>query len=303
MPEDNPPQNRDKAGTNALTDQPARTSVVGEESGFATATAIVSIVYLLVALVLLFVALFDIWIGKFDGFGWSWLLGSGDPYKARLILPAFRLLAYAVIGGAMGGVVNGIRSFISWHCDAGGFGPRYIWKYVAAPFLGGTLALIISALVHGGIGALGANITTGTPGVGRGLVMLGIGALSGYGARDAFTWLDAQVTKVFAVKQEGTPTAPDPLPKITKQPQDASSPAGQPATFTIVASGVDQLRYQWQKIAPGQPETAAANIQGATSSSYTTPAAAPADNHTQFLCIVSAAGGTVTSATATLTVT
>jgi hypothetical protein len=70
--------------------------------------------------------------------------------------------------------------------------------------------------------------------------------------------------------------------------------AGQTATFTVVAAGTAPLAYQWQKNG--------ANIAGATSTSYTTPATATSDSGSTFAVVVSNTAGTVTSAAATLTV-
>ncbi len=84
-------------------------------------------------------------------------------------------------------------------------------------------------------------------------------------------------------------------PSITTQPASQTVTAGQTATFTVVASGTAPLSYQWQKNG--------ANISGATSSVYTTPTTTTADNNSTFDVVVSNAVGSVTSHTATLTVT
>src|SRR5213079_916978 len=83
-------------------------------------------------------------------------------------------------------------------------------------------------------------------------------------------------------------------PAITTQPVSQTVTAGQTATFSVAASGTAPLSYQWQKNG--------ANISGATSGSYTTPATTSSDNGTTFDVVVSNSAGTVTSNTATLTV-
>ena len=83
-------------------------------------------------------------------------------------------------------------------------------------------------------------------------------------------------------------------PTITQQPADQSVAAGQTATFTVAATGTAPLTYQWQK--------GSANISGATSASYTTPATTSGDNNTQYRVIVSNSAGNATSNPATLTV-
>jgi hypothetical protein len=92
-----------------------------------------------------------------------------------------------------------------------------------------------------------------------------------------------------------TVTAASVAPTITAQPQSDTVTAGETATFTVVASGTAPLSYQWQKNG--------ANIAGAVTSTYTTPATATADNGTIFTVTVS--NGTLPNATslpATLTV-
>ena len=83
-------------------------------------------------------------------------------------------------------------------------------------------------------------------------------------------------------------------PSITTQPSNETVAAGQAATFTVVATGTTPLSYQWQKNG--------ANIGGATSSSYTTPATATADSGSTFDVVVSNSAGSATSNTAMLTV-
>jgi glucose/arabinose dehydrogenase len=90
-------------------------------------------------------------------------------------------------------------------------------------------------------------------------------------------------------------------PSITQQPASQSVTQGQPVTFTVAATGTAPLTYQWQKLENGT--TTWANISGATSASFTLSSTAAADNGDQFRCVVSNGGGSVTSNTATLTVT
>src|SRR5580698_752708 len=89
----------------------------------------------------------------------------------------------------------------------------------------------------------------------------------------------------------GTATAP----VITTQPVSQSVGIGQTVNFVVVATGSAPLSYQWQKNG--------VNISGATSNSYTTPAAATSDNGARFTVVVSNSAGSATSNTATLTVT
>ena len=92
--------------------------------------------------------------------------------------------------------------------------------------------------------------------------------------------------------EPATPAAAAPV--ITSQPASRSVNVGQTAAFSVVATGTAPLSYQWQKNQ--------ANITAATSASYTTPAAAAADNGATFRVVVTNSTGSVTSNSATLTV-
>ncbi len=84
-------------------------------------------------------------------------------------------------------------------------------------------------------------------------------------------------------------------PTITTEPASEGVLAGQTATFSVVAGGTGPLGYQWQKNG--------ANISGATSAGYTTPATTSTDNGSTFQVVVSNPKGSITSSAAMLSVT
>jgi hypothetical protein len=84
------------------------------------------------------------------------------------------------------------------------------------------------------------------------------------------------------------------MPSITVQPSSQTVIAGQTATFSVTSSGAAPLSYQWSKNGTA--------IIGATSSSYTTPNETASDTGAQFKVEVSNSGGSLTSASAILTV-
>jgi hypothetical protein len=102
----------------------------------------------------------------------------------------------------------------------------------------------------------------------------------------------ASQTKVALRVASGaaTPTAPT----ITTQPANQTVTAGQTATFSVTATGSAPLQYQWTKNG--------ANIAGATSSSYTTPATTLADSGAVFRVTVTNAAGSALSGAASLIV-
>jgi len=83
-------------------------------------------------------------------------------------------------------------------------------------------------------------------------------------------------------------------PSISSQPASRTVIAGQTALFSVSVSGTAPFTYQWKKNG--------AAINGATSSSYTTPAATTSDSGAQFTVTVSNSVGSATSNPATLTV-
>jgi hypothetical protein len=103
------------------------------------------------------------------------------------------------------------------------------------------------------------------------------------------------VTNAFgsATSNEATLTVNAP-PSITQQPTNQTVTQGQTATFTVGATGSATLTYQWQRNQ--------ANINGATSSTYTTGATTSADDGAKFRCVVSNGFGNATSNEVTLTV-
>ena len=83
-------------------------------------------------------------------------------------------------------------------------------------------------------------------------------------------------------------------PYISTQPANQTVSVGQTATFSVGAAGTPPLTYQWQKNG--------ADIPGATSSSYTTPVTTSADSGAMFRVVITNSAGSVTSNSATLTV-
>jgi hypothetical protein len=84
------------------------------------------------------------------------------------------------------------------------------------------------------------------------------------------------------------------VPGFAIQPASQTVTVGHPANFSVTATGTEPFTYQWQKNS--------ANISGAISSTYTTPATVSSDNGAAFRVVVSNSAGSAMSAPATLTV-
>lgn len=89
-------------------------------------------------------------------------------------------------------------------------------------------------------------------------------------------------------------TSPSSVPVITSQPSSQTVTVGQVALFAVTATSTTALSFQWQKNGVA--------ISGANATSYTTPSTILGDSGSTFACIVTNAAGSVTSSTATLTV-
>lgn len=90
-------------------------------------------------------------------------------------------------------------------------------------------------------------------------------------------------------------------PAITTQPVAQTVTAGSIATFTAQASGTPTPTWQWQVSSDGGGSFA--NINGATSPGYATPATTAADNGKRFRAIATNVAGSAISAAPMLTVT
>lgn len=167
--------------------------------------AVICILYLFLLLVFFSWQLFDTWIGQH-----SLPRSIGYDLK-RLDTAGFRLVAFTVIGGGLGGVINGIRSILNYY---NGFHHHYSWKYISAPWMGATLALFVYALIHSSIVILGSGGTAEDVSTAQVLSNFAAGALAGYGSKDVFIWMDARVHKIFQVTEK--------VPDVTGQPEHAA---------------------------------------------------------------------------------
>ncbi len=210
-----------------------------------TGWAIFCMVYLHIALVLFAWLLFDTWVGQHT-------IARALRYSlTRMDTPMYRLLAYSVIGGAIGAIVNGLRSGLV-HYQV--FRRRHIWKYIAAPWLGGSLGLFVFTLLQSGMAVFGGSAEVGGVGTTQALATFSVGALAGYGSKDVYVWLDAQVHKLFEV-QEVMPTLIDqPVGAAASQVQSKGLAVGSViGAAAVPGDGVKDGTVVGQSPAPNEP--------------------------------------------------
>ena len=104
----------------------------------------------------------------------------------------------------------------------------------------------------------------------------------------------AQVQSLYQASTSGKCTD-ELLPSITVQPTNQTVPAGAAAAFSVSATSLAPLSYQWL--------AGTATVIGATNSSIFLANAALSNSGTQFTCVISNVNGVVTSLPAILTVT
>lgn len=122
--------------------------------------------------------------------------------------PTSKLIFYTAVGGAIGAAVNNLRSFIAWHAEEQAFGWRFIWKYLAMPPLGGTLAVLVYGILQGGMAIFSGGASPDGTNPVTSLSAWATGTLAGYGSHKVFKWLDDKVNTLFKVDAKQT-TVPD----------------------------------------------------------------------------------------------
>ena len=115
----------------------------------------------------------------------------------------------------------------------------------------------------------------------------------------------AQYRAVFTNSEGSTPTSAATItvtfgPTITTDPVSQTSSVGSTATFTAAASGNPTPTVQWQKST--NSGASFADISGATSTSYTTPTLAAADDGDQYRAVFTNSTDATPTSAATLTV-
>lgn len=184
--------NTEKTRSYAIDEQTGKVFAIDKEGIVDIIAAIISVIYMLLMMAFFFWQIFDIWVRQFSIPN---LLGY--PNTQLLDSPDFLLPVFAILGGGLGGLVNGIRSFLVWHAERKAFGQRFLWRYITLPWLGAALALFTYALIRGGVAVFSGNAAPTVTNSTDLLTTFGIGVLAGYGAQKVFIWLDVQVERIF----------------------------------------------------------------------------------------------------------
>lgn len=207
---------KEKTGEFVTDEQTGKVFELETEAIWDIAAAIVSALYLIAMLGFFAWQFVDIATGRM-----LFLKGILQESAEKLNSDMCRTIAYAVIGGGLGGIVNGFRSILNWHAERKGFGYRHLWKYLTLPLLGATLAAMVYALTRAGIAVIGGNFATDNSFTIQAFAAFSIGALSGYGSQKVFKWLDEHVNRMFQISPVTEVKVPNLKGKTKQQVKDA----------------------------------------------------------------------------------
>jgi hypothetical protein len=188
-------------------EQTGKSYEVVPEGTWDVVVAVLSILYLFVVVVTFTCLFFTIWAG--------YSIETDDPKS-----PVFLLMAYTVVGGGLGGAINGIRSFIGWHAEREAFKRRYVWKYISQPLTGVALAAIVYAFFRSGFAAFGGNFAPNGNFANQALAAFAIGALSGYVSRRVLIRLDRLAKKLFKIADADTDAVAIKVPDLKGKTED-----------------------------------------------------------------------------------
>jgi hypothetical protein len=150
-------------------------------------------IYYLILLCFSFWFLLDVWSNNFIVLQFSGVQGEA------LKDPPLKLIVLIIIGGMFGSILYSIRHLGNHYAAERDYDPRWIPKYVTAPWEGAGLALIVLSLVQGGVAFFGgpSGTTVDTQSSVSNFMILGIGALVGFGMRDVVGWLNRLTNSMF----------------------------------------------------------------------------------------------------------
>ncbi len=149
--------------------------------------------YYLIVLLFSFWLLFDTWSRNFMLVR---LIGvSGEALEE----PLLRTIGFTIIAGIMGSVLYQMRMLFKWYAKEQKFDPRWLGKYVTAPWEGAGMAMVVLSLIRGGVGMFGGSMETDVTPL-TNFAAFGTGSLVGFGMRDVVGWLESLVKTMFSVK-------------------------------------------------------------------------------------------------------
>ena len=147
--------------------------------------------YYLLLLGLSLWGILDVWSSNLTLARW---VGIQDSMRSA---PILRTIGFTMIGGLLGSVLYQNRMLFKYYIkDKDGYDPRWFGKYLTAPWEAAAMALVVLALIRGGVAAFGGSTGTAIQPVNN-FAAFSTGALVGFGMRDVLGWLGKLVTAMF----------------------------------------------------------------------------------------------------------
>ena len=151
------------------------------------------VVYYMAVLFFSFWFLFDTWSSNF---ALMRLMGvSGQALED----PLLRTIGFTIVGGLMGSLLYQIRVLFHFYAREKEYDPRWLGKYITGPWEGAGMAMVVLALIRGGVAVFGGSMGTDVTGASN-FAAFGTGALVGFGMRDVVGWLESLVKTMFTVQ-------------------------------------------------------------------------------------------------------
>ena len=155
-------------------------------------------------IILIFLALWfflDVWSENLRFMQW---MGVQPP---ALNEPVLRTIGFTMVGGFLGSVLYQIRLLFQYYVKTSVYDYRWLGKYISAPWESAVMAMIVLALIRGGValfgGSQGADVNDT-----NNFAAFGVGALVGFGMRDVVGWIGGLVRTTFKATDGGkTPSA------------------------------------------------------------------------------------------------
>lgn len=155
----------------------------------------ISAVYSIAVIIYLAWLVVDTWSGQLR----MWPTAVVNKLTTPEAANAFKLVLYTAVGGGMGAAINNMRSFVSWHAERQAFGWRFVWKYIALPPLGATLAVLVYGIIQSGMAVFNGGASVNSSAITL-FSAWATGTLAGYGSHKVFIWLDDKVNSLFKVE-------------------------------------------------------------------------------------------------------
>ena len=176
-------------------------------------------VYFLAVLAFAFWLLLDVWSRNFTLMR---LVGLSTSVLEGPEAPILRAIGFAIVGGIMGSVLYQIRMLYYYYAQEKKYDSRWFGKYITGPWEGAGMAMVVLALIRGGVVVFGGSQGTDVTSAGN-FATFGVGALVGFGLRDVVGWVESLVKTMFTIPAKNAETD-NPAPAIPAQAADPGKP-------------------------------------------------------------------------------